>query len=56
MDIDKLYEMIRKGDPEGKEVLENMYKELLRGAAVSITSRNFSHSLGSNIKKYQTED
>jgi hypothetical protein len=49
---DDLFKKIREGDKEdSREVFDNLIKGHLRGAIVSIISRNFSHSLGKVIKK-----
>ena len=52
-DKEKMYELIKSGSEEGKEAFDNLYRGLLQGAAVSIINRNFSHGIGSNIKKYK---
>lgn len=53
--IEDLFKKIREGNEEdSREIFEDMMRGQLKGAAVAIISRNFSHSLGSEIKK-QTE-
>lgn len=49
---DELFKKIRKGnEEEARKVYENLRGTTMRGVAVAIMMRNFSHNLGAKIKE-----
>jgi hypothetical protein len=47
--LEELLDKIRNGDEtEAREIVENLQKAALKGAVVSIVSRNMSHGIGTN--------
>jgi hypothetical protein len=49
---DSLFDNIRNApEEEAREKYDNLKKTALRGAALAIISRNFSHGIGQHIRK-----
>ncbi len=55
--MDEVYRKLREGsDEEAREVYKTLMNNALRSAVAAIASRNFSHNIGENIKKYALND